>query len=77
MKIDDSFNYSMYKQLGSIKRNHTYDLLLDGMSLTTNVGEYRKERQFSYASTEFYKFDKFLFATWTEKEKLEWGNAVK
>ena len=77
MKIDDSFNYSMYKQLGSINRNRTYDLRLASTGLITNIGEYRKERQFPYTSTEFCEFDKFLFATWTEKEKLEWGNAVK
>ena len=77
IKIDESFNYSMYKQLGPLDRKPTYDLRLTGTGLITKIGEYRKGRQFLYSDTEFAAFDKFLFATWTDKEQLEWGNAVK
>lgn len=77
IKIDDSFNYSMYKQLGNEDRNYSYDLRLDRTGLITNIGEYRKGRQFHYASTVFCEFDKFLFATWTNKETVGWGNGMK
>lgn len=77
IKIDDSFNYSMYKQLGYVDRERTYNLRLVGTGRTTNIGEYRKDRQFQYAMTEFCAFDKFLFATWSDKDTMEWGNALK
>lgn len=77
IKIDDSFNYSMYKQLGHVNRNCTYNLRLLGTGITTNIGEYRADRQFQYAMTEFCAFDKFLFSTWKQKEKIAWGNALK
>lgn len=77
IKIDDSFNYFMYKQLGRINRNHTYELRLLRTGIITNIGEYREERQFQYATTEFCAFDKFLFATWKQKDEIEWGNALK
>ncbi|MGN1343008.1 MAG: hypothetical protein ACI4U3_00395 [Traorella sp.] len=77
IKVDDSFNYSMYKQLGDVNRKRTYDLRLTETGIITNIGEYRKERQFEYAMTEFCAFDKFLFSTWKEKNVIEWGNALK
>ena len=77
IKIDDSFNYSMYKQLGSAYRDCAYDLRLARTGHITNIGEYRPMLQFQYAMTEFCAFDKFLFSTWAEKDSSEWGNAVK
>lgn len=77
IKIDDSFNYSMYKQLGHLNRERSYDLRLARTGIITNIGEYRADRQFQYAMTEFCAFDKFLFSTWSEKEKIDWGNALK
>lgn len=77
IKIDDSFNYSVYKQLGHLNRERTYNLRLLGTGIITNIGEYREDRQFQYAMTEFCAFDKFLFATWKDKDKLEWGNALR
>lgn len=77
IKIDDSFNYSMYKQLGRINRDCTYDLRLLRTGIITNIGEYREDRQFQYAMTEFCAFDKFLFSTWKQKDKIAWGNALK
>ena len=77
IKVDDSFNYSMYKQLGRINRECTYELRLLHSGVRTNIGEYREERQFQYATTEFCAFDKFLFATWKQKDEIEWGNALK
>ena len=77
IKIDDSFNYFMYKQLGAIYRNCRYDLRLDSTGIITNIGEYRVSRQFKYTFTDFCEFDKFLFASWSEKDVIEWGNALK
>lgn len=77
IKIDDSFNYSMYKQLGRINRDCTYDLRLLRTGIITNIGKYREDRQFQYAMTEFCAFDKFLFSTWKQKEEIEWENALK
>ena len=77
IKIDDSFNYSMYKQLGRGDRDCAYNLRHVRTEYITNIGEYRPTRQFQYAMTEFCAFDKFLFSTWAEKDSSEWGNAVK
>lgn len=77
IKIDESFNFFMYKQLGHLNRDRMYDLRLAHTGLITNIGEYRKERQFQYITTEFAAFDKFLFATWNEKDAMDWGNALK
>lgn len=77
IKIDESFNFSMYKQLGHSDRNCTYELRIANTGRKTKIGEYRKGRQFRYITTEFAAFDKFLFATWTEKNTIDWGNALK
>lgn len=75
IKVGESYNYSLYKQLGYTDRNQTYDkyrLLQTGVS--TNIGNY--DRQFSYGGTGFCAFDKFLFATWKQKDVSGYGNAV-
>lgn len=77
IKIDDSFNYSLYKQLGFAYRDCGYELRLMRNGLKTNIGEYREGRQFQYVLTEFCAFDKFLFSKWKEKESLNWGNALE
>lgn len=77
IKIDDSFNFSMYKQLGRADKEREYDLRVLKTGIKTNIGEYREDRQFQYAMTEFCAYDKFLFATWKDKDKIAWGNALK
>lgn len=77
IKIDDSFNYSMYKQLGRTERERAYELRLLRTGIATNIGEYRRNRQFQYAMTEFCAFDKFLFSTWNNKDEVSWGNALE
>lgn len=80
MKIDDSFNFFLYKQLNHITLNRTYDLSSVMTGLTTNIGNY--DRQYAYKETDFCKFDQFLFSTWSDekcknrKENIPWGNAV-
>lgn len=73
IKIDDSFNYSLYKQLGIANRDCGYELRLLRNGLKTNIGEYREGRQFQYAMTEFCAFDKFLFSKWRVKDLIDWG----
>lgn len=75
IKIDDAYNFSVYKQLGLPERNPSYGNY--HLSLTgeiTNIGNYR--RQFNYSNTEFCAFDKFLFATWENKDIIPFGNAL-
>lgn len=75
IKMGDSYNYSMYKQLAIVDRNQTYeDLRVLRMGVPAFIGS--KKRPFSYSESEFCHFDKFLFATWKDKESIEFGNAL-
>ena len=76
MKMDDAFNYGLYKQLyASLNRN--YELRSTRTGFITNIGSY--DRQYPYADTNFYDFDKFLFASWRAKpnrkgkDEIPWG----
>ena len=77
MKMDDSFNYFLYKQLNSSLKYKEYDLRSAKIGLTTNIGSY--DRQYSYKETDFFGFDKFLFYTWRDKpngkgkDHIPWG----
>ena len=74
IKIGDSFNYMLYKQLGAVEKHCEYDLRIKRTGIVTNIGDYKW--QFPYQNTEFYEFDKFLFSNWKEKDKIKWGNAL-
>lgn len=65
MKIDDAFNYSLYKQLNDSLKYKEYELRSTYTGYITNIGSF--ERQYPYKETDFYNFDKFLFATWRDK----------
>ena len=65
IKIDDAYNYSMFKQLLPSLKSYDYELRSIRTGIVTNIGNY--DRQFPYYETEFYEFDKFLFATWRDK----------
>ena len=75
MKVDDAFNYSLYKQLNSTLKYKQYDLRSTYTGYITNVGSY--DRQYPYKETDFYNFDEFLFSTWRDKPKgkdeIPWG----
>lgn len=77
MKVDDAFNYSLYKQLNSSLKYKQYQLRSTYTGYITNIGNY--DRQYSYMETDFYDFDQFLFATWMDKPKgngkgeIPWG----
>lgn len=77
MKVDDAFNYSLYKQLNSSLKYREYELRSTYTEYITNIGSY--DRQYPYRETEFCDFDKFLFTTWSNKPKskskdeIPWG----
>lgn len=75
IKIDDSFNYALFKQLGAVPRHGEYEMRVTGTGLVTNIGSYK--RQYAYTDTEFFAFDKFMFYSWKEKEDISWGNALE
>ena len=65
LQIGDSFNFSMYKQLLAGQTYKHYHLRIDNTPYINNVGTWK--RQFPYKETEFYQFDKYLFAYWNRK----------
>ena len=77
MKIDDAFNYSLYKQLNLSLKYKEYELRSTYTGYITNIGSF--ERQYPYRETDFYNFDKFLFTTWRDKPNgkgkdiIPWG----
>ena len=73
IKVGNSFNYSLFKQLGKASANTTYELRCLRTGIINNIGSY--ERQYSYADTDFCRFDKFLFSDW-KKDDIDFGNAI-
>ena len=77
MKMDDAFNFGMYKQLHPSITYEDYVLRSTRSGFVTNIGNY--DRQYSYAETKFYDFDKFLFTSWRNKpngkgkDLIPWG----
>lgn len=65
MKMDDAFNYSLYKQLNQSLKYKDYTLRSTYTGYITNIGSF--DRQYPYNETDFYNFDKFLFTTWRDK----------
>lgn len=74
IKIDDSFNYALFNQILVNGRTQQYNLRIDNTGFTTNIGRYK--RQVPYWETMFHEFDKYMFASWKDKDKLSWGHAV-
>lgn len=77
IKIDDAFNYALYKQLNNSLKYKEYRLRSTDTGYITNIGSF--ERQYPYRETDFYDFDKFLFTTWRDKpngkgkDAIPWG----
>ncbi len=74
IKIDESMNFQMFKQLFPSLTYENYKLRVDSSPYIVNIGNYKY--QYSYRETEFYRFDKHLFARWKDKNSLPWGNAL-
>ncbi len=62
ISIGDSLNFSMFKQLLPSLQCKEYDLRIDKSPYIKNIGSFK--RQFPYNETQFYYFDKYLFANW-------------
>lgn len=78
MKIDDAFNFGLYKQLCPSLTNKDYKLRSTRTGFITNIGNY--DRQYPYNETNFFDFDKFLFTSWRDKpngkDQIPWGVPV-
>ncbi len=77
MKMDDAFNYSIYKQFKYSLTYKPYELRSTYTGYITNIGSF--DRQYPYNETKFYEFDKFLFTSWRDKpnnkgkDEIPWG----
>lgn len=77
IKIDDTFNYAVYKNLLPSLKYKQYELRTVRTGFINNIGSY--DRQYPYRETDFYNFDQFLFTTWRDKpngkakEVIPWG----
>lgn len=82
MKMDDAFNFGLYKQLCATLMCETlkyrdYELRCTQSGFITNIGSY--DRQYPYTETKYSDFDKFLFSSWKNKpngkgkDQIQWG----
>lgn len=76
IKMDRPLNYFVFKQLcQSLKYGECNSSLRTvNNPYITNIGDYSK--QYPYRETEFFEFDKFLFASW-KKDESPWGVPVE
>lgn len=81
MKMDNAFNYGLYKQLCSSLTYKDYNLRSTKTGYITNIGSY--DRQYPYLETQFINFDKFLFTSWRDnpngkgKDQIAWGVSIE
>lgn len=77
MKMDDAFNFGLYKQLCATLKYRDYELRCARSGFITNIGSY--DRQYPYTETKYFDFDKFLFSSWENKsngkgkDQIQWG----
>lgn len=77
IKIDDAFNYAVYKNLFPSLKYKQYEMRSVRTGFINNIGSY--DRQYPYRETDFFNFDQFLFVTWKEKpngkgkDEIPWG----
>lgn len=69
LEIDDSFNFSMFKQLLPYQCCKEYDLRILSSPYINNIGSFK--RQIPYKETQFFEFDKYLFANWDRRVSKE------
>ena len=70
IKIDDSTNYQMFRQL-KWSEEYSYPLRCLKIGTSNRIGNYN--HQYDYKETEFCRFDQFLFSEWKDKENKEFG----
>lgn len=64
LNIGTSFNFAMFKQLLPCQHYKTYNLRYLSSPYINNIGT--KEHWFPYKETQFFEFDKYLFANWRQ-----------
>ena len=75
IKVDESLNYQLFKQLSPAATYKKYAHLRSlNTGLITNIGNFI--HQYNYHDTDFYRFDEHLFARWANKDIIAWGNAL-
>lgn len=80
MKMDDAFNFGLYKQLCASLTYKNYELRSIQSGFITNIGNY--DRQNPYTETKFFDFDKYMFTSWRDKpngkgkDQIPWGVPV-
>ena len=80
MKMDDAFNFGLYKQLCASLTYKNYELRSIRSGFITNIGNY--DRQNPYTETKFFDFDKYMFTSWRDKpngkgkDQIPWGVPV-
>lgn len=80
MKMDDAFNFGLYKQLCASLTYKNYELRSMRSGFITNIGNY--DRQNPYTETKFFDFDKYMFTSWRDKpngkgkDQIPWGVPV-
>lgn len=62
LDIGESFNFAMFKQLLPCQCYKTYNLRILSSPYINNVGTLK--HWFPYKETQFFEFDKYLFANW-------------
>ena len=70
IKLDDSFNYQIFRQL-DWKKEYEYSLRCLNSGTINKIGNYN--RQYEYKDTHFCKFDQFLFSGWKDKDTIPFG----
>lgn len=74
LKVDDSLNYQLFRQLGLPTTKNHYDLRVASIDDFISIGN--SKHRYDYRDTEFYRFDEHLFSRWHEKDSVVWGNAL-
>lgn len=62
LEVGTSFNFALFKQLLPCQLYKTYELRALSTPYINNVGT--KNHFFPYTETQFFEFDKYLFANW-------------
>lgn len=69
LQIGTSLNFAMFKQLLPCQTYKDYNLRILSSPYINNVGT--KNHWFPYRETQFYEFDKYLFANWSRTKTFE------
>jgi hypothetical protein len=69
LEIGTSLNFAMFKQLLPCQTYKDYNLRISSSPYINNVGT--KSHWFPYRETQFYEFDKYLFANWSRTKTFE------